>query len=111
MNTLAKLYKQSLFLFNIAPASKQTQLALINLVTSFVANPKPVAVDIIQPTKVKESSKALWQSLEEYDLCIRFISRKDKHAVVILQYLEPKPCPFSTSKVKVYKISREKLAA
>ena len=73
-----------------------------------MANPKPVAVDIIQPKKVKESTKALWKSLEEYDLCISFIPRKDKHALVILQYLKPKPSPFSGSKVKVYKKSKAK---
>jgi len=113
MNTVAKLYKQSLSIFNIAPASHQAETSLIDLVSSFVASSQAMATVDIIPTdkdKVKESTKALWQSLEEYDLCIRFIPRKDKHALVVLQHLEPKPCPFIGTKVIAYSI-KQSLAA
>jgi len=106
MNTLAKLYKHSLSLFYIAPASYQAESALIDLVSVFVANPKSTVVDIIQPQKTKESTQAFWQSLKDYDLCIRFIARKDGHALVVLRRLEPKPCPFADTKVIVRPIAR-----
>jgi hypothetical protein len=94
MNTLAKLYKQSLSLFYSDPIAKETERSLTELICAFAIYPYPVAtVDIIQVTKVKEADKAFWHTLESSGLAVRFIPRrKDKFALVSLSYvLEPSP--------------------
>ena len=101
MTTLAKLYKQTLSLFNSEPASDLTESFLLELVSAFAVEPFPVAtVDLIKKSSIKESHKAFWQSLSDYGLSIEFISRKlDDYAFVILKALPLQPAPFVGTRV------------
>jgi hypothetical protein len=101
MTTLAKLYKQSLFLFNTEPESETTERFLLELVSAFAVEPFPVAtVDLIQKSRVKEADKAFWQTLNTYGLSVEFISRNlDNYTFVILKALPLQPVPFVGTKV------------
>jgi hypothetical protein len=101
MNTLAKLYKQSLSLFNSEPASEVTESFLLELVSAFAVEPFPVAtVDLIKKSSIKESHKVFWHVLKDYGLSVEFISRDlDSYAFVILKALPLQAAPFVGTRV------------
>jgi hypothetical protein len=101
MNTLAKLYKQSLYLFNTEPESDISQSFILELVSAFAVEPFPVAtVDLIKKTKVKEADKVFWHVLKDYGLSVEFISRDlDSYAFVILKALPLQAAPFVGTRV------------
>ena len=113
MTTLAKLYKQTLSLFNSEPESDLSQSFLLELVSAFAVEPFPVAtVDLIKKSSIKESHKAFWQSLSDYGLSIEFISRKlDDYAFVILKALPLQPAPFVGTRVIEHINQEYRLAA
>ena len=113
MTTLAKLYKQSLVLFNSEPASDLTELFLLELVSAFAVEPFPVAtVDLIKKSSIKESHKAFWQVLQDYGLSVEFVTRKlDNYAFVILKALPLQAAPFEGTRVIEHINQEYRLAA
>ena len=113
MTTLAKLYKQTLALFNSEPASNLTESFILDLVSAFAVEPFPVAtVDLIKKSSIKESHKAFWQTLTTYGLSVEFVGRKlDNYTFVLLKALPLQPAPFVGTRVIEHINQEYRLAA